>query len=165
MHKNSSENLTETVKVSMQETGVKISYMTCSSLCPQASMRWLIPWWRHQMETFSVLLALCAGNSPVTGEFPAQRPVTRSFDISFDLRPNKRLSKQPWSWWFETPSWSLWRQCNAYRVKRSHIRSRTASSYHYHFDGLLQNCAIYIADAMEIPQSCPNPMTLFVMRK
>ena len=39
-------------------------------------------WWRHQMETFSALLAICAGNSPVTGEFPAQRPVTRSFDIS-----------------------------------------------------------------------------------
>ena len=69
-------------------------------------------WWRHQMETFSALLALCAGNSPVTGEFPAQRPVTRSFDVFFDLRPNKRLSKQPWGWWFETPSWSLWRQCN-----------------------------------------------------
>ena len=33
-------------------------------------------WWRHQMETFSALLALCAGNAPVTGEFPAQRPVT-----------------------------------------------------------------------------------------
>ena len=49
--------------------------------------------WRHQMETFSALLALCAGNSPVTGEFPAQRPVTRSFDILFDLRLNKRLSK------------------------------------------------------------------------
>ena len=43
---------------------------------------------------------------------PAQRPVTRSFDVFFDLRLNKRLSKQPWGWWFETPSWSLWRQCN-----------------------------------------------------
>ena len=52
------------------------------------------PWWRHQMETFSALLAICAGNSPVPGEFPAQRPVTRSFDVYFDLRPNKRLSKQ-----------------------------------------------------------------------
>ena len=61
----------------------------------------------------SALLALCAGNSPVTGEFPSQRPVTRSFDVFFDLRPNKRLSKQSWSWWFETPSRSLWRQCNA----------------------------------------------------
>ena len=40
-------------------------------------------WWRHQMETFSALLALCAGNSPVNGEFPAQRPVTRSFDVFF----------------------------------------------------------------------------------
>ena len=40
------------------------------------------------METFSTLLAFCVGNSPVTGEFPAQRPVTRSFDVSFDLRLN-----------------------------------------------------------------------------
>ena len=46
------------------------------------------------METFSALLALCAGNSPVTGEFPAQRPVTRSFDVSFDLRLNKRLNNR-----------------------------------------------------------------------
>ena len=46
------------------------------------------------------------------GEFPAQRPVTRSFDVFFYLRPNNRLSKQPWGWWFQTPSWSLWRQCN-----------------------------------------------------
>ena len=46
------------------------------------------------------------------GEFPAQRPVTRSCDVFFDLRLNKRLNKQPWGWWFETQSWSLWRQCN-----------------------------------------------------
>ena len=44
------------------------------------------------METFSALLAICAGNSPVPGEFPTQRPVARSFDVYFDLRPNKRLS-------------------------------------------------------------------------
>ena len=65
-------------------------------------------WWRHQMETFSALLALCAGNSPVTGEFPSQRPVTRSFDVFLDLH----LSKQSWGWWFETPSRSLWRHSN-----------------------------------------------------
>ena len=53
-----------------------------------------VTWWRHQMETFSVLLAICAGNSPGTGEFPAQRPVTRSFDVFVDQRLNKRLSKQ-----------------------------------------------------------------------
>ena len=61
---------------------------------------------------FSALLALCVGNSPVTGEFPSQRPVTRSFDVFFDLRLNKRLSKQSWGWWLETPSRSLWRHCN-----------------------------------------------------
>ena len=63
---------------------------------------WHITWWRHQMETLSALLALCAGNSPVTGEFPSQRPVTRSFDVFFDLRLNERLSKQSRGWWFET---------------------------------------------------------------
>ena len=51
---------------------------------------------------------------PVTGEFPSQRPVTRCFDVFFDLRLNKRLSKQSWGWWFETPSRSLWRHCNEY---------------------------------------------------
>ena len=51
-------------------------------------------WWRHQMETFSALLPICAENSPVPGEFPAQRPVTRSSDFFFDMRLNTRLSKQ-----------------------------------------------------------------------
>ena len=73
-------------------------------------------WWRHQMETFSALLAICAGNSPVPGEFPTQRPVTRSFDVYFDLRPDKRLSKQLWGWWFETLSHSLWRHRYAHMI-------------------------------------------------
>ena len=76
-------------------------------------------WWRHKMEPFSALLAICAGNSPVSGEFPAQRPVTRSFDVFFDLCPNKRLSKQSWGWWFETPSGSLWRHSNENGIPRT----------------------------------------------
>ena len=71
-------------------------------------------WWRHQMETFSALLVLCAGNSSLTGEFLSQRPVTRSFDVFFDLCLNKRLSKHSWGWWFETPSRPLWHRCNGY---------------------------------------------------
>ena len=51
-------------------------------------------------------------NLPVNDEFPSQRPVTRSFDVWFDLHLNKRLSKQSWGWWVETPSRSLWRHCN-----------------------------------------------------
>ena len=69
-------------------------------------------WWHHQLETFSTQLAIFAGSSPVTGEFPTQRPVTRSFDVFFDLHLNKRLSKQLWGWWFETPLRSLRRHCN-----------------------------------------------------
>ena len=75
-----------------------------------------VSWWRHQMEAFSALLAICAGNSSVPGVFPAQRPVTRSFDVFFDLRLNKRLSKQSWGWWFETPSRPLWRHCNVFYI-------------------------------------------------
>ena len=64
------------------------------------------------METFSALLVICAGNSLVHGEFPAQRPVTWGFNVFFDLRLNKQSSKQSWGWWFEMPSSSLWRHCN-----------------------------------------------------
>ena len=83
-----------------------------SGTCPKIAAGSGSSWWRHQMETFSALLALCTGNSPVTGEFPAQRPVTRSFDVFFDLHRNKRLNKQSRRWCFETPSRSLWRHCN-----------------------------------------------------
>ena len=88
--------------------------------------------WRHQMETFPALLVICAGNSPVPGEFPAQRPVTRSFDVFFDLRLNKQLSKQSRGWWFETPSRSLWRQRNVmidFRMKSTHY-----SRWWWHID-------------------------------
>ena len=63
--------------------------------------------WKH-----IALLALYVGNSPVTSEFPSQRPVTRIFDVFFDLGLNKRLSKQSWCWWFVTPSRPSWRHCN-----------------------------------------------------
>ena len=68
------------------------------------------------METFSALLALCAGNSPVTGEFPLQRPVMQNFCVFFELRQNKKLSKQSRRWWFETPTCSLWRHCKEIRL-------------------------------------------------
>ena len=64
--------------------------------------------WKHFPRNWPFVL----GNSPVPGEFPTQRPVTRSFDVLFDLRLNKRLSKQSWGWWFETQSCPLWRHCN-----------------------------------------------------
>ena len=85
-------------------------------VCPYISHSLSSPsLWRQQMETFSALLALCAGNSLVTGEFPSRRPVTRSFDVFFDLRLIKWLSKQTRSRWSETPSRSLWRHCNEAR--------------------------------------------------
>ena len=70
--------------------------------------------WRGHDDAIKALLALCVGNSPVTGEFPSQRPVTRSFDVFFDHHLNDWLSKQSWGWWYETPSRSLWRHDNEY---------------------------------------------------
>ena len=66
-----------------------------------------------------------------------QRPVARSFDVFFDLRLNKRLSKQSWGWWFHIPSCSLW--C------------------HSNVDGFVQDCINSIAKAMELLLSCTKP--------
>ena len=71
------------------------------------------PWWRRQMETFSALLAICAVNSPITGDFHTQRPVMRCFDVFLYLR----LSKQSWGSLFEIPSRPLWRHCNKHDQK------------------------------------------------
>ena len=51
-----------------------------SEVCADKTLWHGRSWWRHEMEAFSTLLAICAGISPVYGEFPIQRPVTRSFD-------------------------------------------------------------------------------------
>ena len=93
-------------------------YCSYKITCPTIwyPLHQLLAWWRHQIETFSALLALYVGNSPITAEFLLQRPVTRIFDICFDLRLNKRLGKQSRGWWFETPSRSLWRHCNGAAV-------------------------------------------------
>ena len=64
---------------------------------------------------FRVTGPLC-GEFTGPGEFPTQRPVTRSFDVFFDLRPNKRLSKQWRGWWFETLSLPFWRHRNEKQI-------------------------------------------------
>ena len=92
-------------------------YITVWDMCMFLFRRYWIKrsntaWWRHQIKSSSALLTLCAGNSPVTGEFPSQKPLARSFDVFFDMRLNKKLSKQSWGWWFETPPRSLWHRCN-----------------------------------------------------
>ena len=102
------------VLVQAKATGHVLPQFTCSSLEASGSECIVkhITWWRHQMENISALLALCAVNSPVPGEFPSQRPVTRNFNVFFDLLLNKRLSKQSRRRWFETSSRSLWCPCN-----------------------------------------------------
>ena len=82
----------------------RMTFTRTSLLC-QA----MLAWWRYQMETFSVLLALCEGYSPVNSPHKRQWRGALMFSL------NKRLSKQSWGWWFETPSRSLWRHCNGHQ--------------------------------------------------
>ena len=111
-------------------------------------------WWRHQMETYSALLAICAENSPVTGEFTAQWPVVPSLNVFFDLRLNELFSKQSWGWWFETPSSPLWRHSNDER--REWLLSNTDNSWHVLWlrikskpiDLVLQGCEYEILEIM-----------------
>ena len=70
---------------------------------------WYSSWWHYKMETFSVLLTLCVRNSPVTGEFTTQRPVTQSFDASLICAWTNGWGRR----WFEMPSHPIWRHCNA----------------------------------------------------
>ena len=105
--------------------------------------------WRHQMETFSAL------HSPVTGEFPAQRPVTRSFDVFFDLCKNERLNKQGWGWWFETPSGPLWRHCSVlYAVLPSDCYLRANISDNLSLIPINQKCG----HSMEHHANFRNPL-------
>ena len=112
-------------------------------------------WWHHQMKTFSALLVLCAGNSPVTGEFPAQRPVTRSFDVVFDLRLTKRLSKQSQARWFETPSCPLWRHSNDVLYPSSVAKHIQQIPWNIHMDGLVFYTSFCLTLSMKL-KTCSN---------
>ena len=98
-----------------------ILFIATLDLYPAESLQWYMQDHVKFMMTssngniFRVTGPLC-GDFTGPGEFPTQRPVTRSFDVFFDLRLNKRLSKQSWGWSFGTPSWSLWRHRNVNHV-------------------------------------------------
>ena len=96
----------------------------------------------------SALLAFYAGNSPVTGEFHTKRPVTRSFDVFFDLRLNKPLSKQSWGWWFETLSRPLWRHCNVLRLSYLHSGISWVIS-NVHFPSLCDSCVPFYSSQIK----------------
>ena len=97
-------------------------------------------WWCHQMETFSALLDLRAGNSPATSEFPSEGLVTWGAGVFFDLRFNKRLSKQSRRRWFEKISCSLWRYCNDRRKKTMHTNRIPMSFFSVIFNCIHISC-------------------------
>ena len=102
--------------------------------CPTAAC------WRHQMETFAALPALCEGNPPARGGFHSQKPVVRSFDVFFDPRLNRRLSNQSKHRWFSTPLRSLWRHCNGTSIMNStwysNLNLRWATDHLIWFDDI-----------------------------
>ena len=108
--------------------GILVNTVLGNGMAPSHYLNqcWLVTWWCHQTETFSALLAICTRNSPFPDEFPAQRPVMRSFDVFFNLCLDKRLSKQSWGWWFEMLPRPLW--CH-----RNDQRSFVASTWKQYY--------------------------------
>ena len=103
----------------------------CQEMVIRLGQRSPIGQWRQRLidaDWFCALLVFCAGNSPVPGEFSAQRPVTRSFDVFFDLHMHKQLSKQSRGWWFVNSGWLL-----CFRVHTRSLKTdlgQTRSSKH-----------------------------------
>ena len=93
----------------------------------------VVPWWRHQMETFSALLAFVRGihQSPVNSPHNGQWRGALIFSLIRAL--NERLSKQSWGWWFETPSRSLWRHFNANGQSLWHLHLSHCTEWTYTF--------------------------------
>ena len=83
---------------------LQISFKVLLFRCQWGNFQGYVSWWRHLMGTSSALLDFCGS---IHYELSYQRPVTRGFDVIFDLRLNKRLSKQSRRRWFETPSQPL----------------------------------------------------------
>ena len=118
-----------------------------TSVCYWHSLhQWIglkLMWWCHQKETFSALLAIFAG---IPRWILAQRPVTRSFDVFIDLRPNKRLSKHWWDWWFETASRPLRSQCQLCVIYKQASFSRRSCMGKGKFDTKLLAIILYPVD-------------------
>ena len=94
------------------EVSFNVSYNEMGGML-RLKKRFRRTWWRHEMETFSALLALCEGNPPVTGGFPSQRPITQRFDFSLICARTNGWANNRDDWmWLETPSRSLCRHCN-----------------------------------------------------
>ena len=101
-------------------------------------------WWRHQIETFYTLLAICAGNSPLSGEFPTQRPVTLGFYVFFDLRLDKPFSKQWWGW--------CWKEVLIF-----------SSSFAVKWTDAMDIFSVWVSSPPQFPHSCDD-MNLWVLQ-
>ena len=71
---------------------------------------------------YAIYMMMSSNGNIFRWPFVRNSPVTLRFDVFLDLRLNKRLSKQPWGWWFETPSRTLWRHRNGHLYIRSSIQ-------------------------------------------
>ena len=108
------------------------------------------------LETFSALLAFCAGNSPVTGELHTQRPVARSFDVFFDVHLNQQMSKKWRRQWFETPSCSLWRHCNVCMLY-SRLYSTCSCLPEIRWSDSLNSYGVFHPSGPKFRRSCTKP--------
>ena len=149
-------------QTSLEKNGSRFYFSTTWTHCNQCPSTHMMT--SSNGNIFRVTGPLC-GEFTGPGEFPTQRPVARSFDVFCYLRLTKRLRKQPWGWWFETPSWSLWRHCNDRRWWANdtiHCQpSTTIHNSYKHFKGFVQVVLYNIwYHFCQVP-----PCSLFYMRR
>ena len=86
----------------------------CAVLIPTLIKTWCL---KNMMTSSNGNIFRVTGHLCEEFTCPRWIPRTKASDAElwcfFDLRLNKRLSKQSWGWWFETQSRLLWRHCNA----------------------------------------------------
>ena len=112
---------------------------------------------------FRVTGPLC-GEFTGPGEFPTQRPVTRSFDVFFDLGLNKRLNKHSCGWWFETLSWSLWRHHNGYDpIAMTSVSSRYKIRHNFVRHEITYPFANFNGCIVEVWERTSNFIPYFIM--
>ena len=125
-----------------------ITQSSSLSICGESARRWMPPHnlinlinephtWEINNGSRNGLIS--SGENNITNvnvatnlrrDMASQRPVTRSFDVFFDLRLNKRLSEQSWGWWFETPSCPLWRHVHGIRIEAPLLKRKEARTPH-----------------------------------
>ena len=107
------QGIEQTVELLVIKTPIRLMWLHYSGVSPNCERHTVqvhddVIKWNHFPHYWPFMREIHRSpmNSPHKGQWRG------ALMFFFYLRPNKRLSKQSWGWWFETPSCPLWSHCN-----------------------------------------------------